>query len=71
VRRLPARIDGDAPDTAVARWLTDRRPHTAGPRALSVDGKSLRVSEYGVFWPWQDFREAGLCHRAPMTLRHG
>ncbi|MBC2906899.1 transposase [Streptomyces cupreus] len=21
--------------------------------------------------PWQDFREAGVCHRAPVTLRHG
>jgi hypothetical protein len=21
--------------------------------------------------PWQDFREAVVCHRAPITLRHG
>ncbi|WP_241846190.1 ISAs1 family transposase [Streptomyces sp. MJM1172] len=44
VRRLLARIDGDALDQAVGRWLADRRrPHAAGGwRALAVDGKSLR-----------------------------
>jgi hypothetical protein len=42
VRRLPARIDGDALDAAVGRRLADRRPHAAGPRAPAVDGKSLR-----------------------------
>ncbi|WP_323139675.1 transposase family protein [Streptomyces sp. NBC_01443] len=45
VRRLLARIDGDALDLAVGRWLADRRPRAAGAaglRSLAVDGKSLR-----------------------------
>ncbi|MFJ5036167.1 ISAs1 family transposase [Streptomyces sp. NPDC088560] len=43
VRRLLARIDGDALDQAVGRWLVDRRTSTGGPlRGLEVDGKSLR-----------------------------
>ncbi|MEU6496305.1 ISAs1 family transposase [Streptomyces sp. NPDC046984] len=43
VRRLLARIDGDALDLAVGRWLADRcTPATNRPRGLAVDGKSLR-----------------------------
>ncbi|GAA4984030.1 transposase family protein [Kitasatospora paranensis] len=45
VRRLLVRIDGDALDRAVGRWLADRRPEAtrrAGLRGLAVDGKSLR-----------------------------
>ena len=43
VRRLLARIDGDALDLAVGRWLADRRNRTQGRlRGLAVDGKSLR-----------------------------
>ncbi|MEV7282137.1 ISAs1 family transposase [Streptomyces sp. NPDC093111] len=42
VRRLLARIDGDALDLAVGGWLADRRPESTGLRGLSVDGKSLR-----------------------------
>nr|WP_103533737.1 ISAs1 family transposase [Streptomyces sp. SM11] len=45
VRRLLARLDGDALDRAVGGWLADRRPKTAGAaglRGLAVDGKSLR-----------------------------
>ncbi|WP_393100991.1 transposase family protein [Streptomyces sp. LN325] len=43
VRRLLARIDGDALDLAVGRWLADRRNRTRGRlRGLAVDGKSLR-----------------------------
>ncbi|MGW2556331.1 ISAs1 family transposase [Streptomyces sp. NPDC001635] len=42
VRRLLARIDGDALDGAVGRWLADRRPKKTGLRGLAVDGKSLR-----------------------------
>jgi predicted transposase YbfD/YdcC len=42
VRRLLARIDGDALDRAVGRWLADRRPKVTGLRGLAVDGKSLR-----------------------------
>ncbi|MDQ0797350.1 putative transposase YbfD/YdcC [Streptomyces sp. B1I3] len=41
VRRLLARIDGDALDRAVGGWLADRRPESSGLRGLSVDGKSL------------------------------
>ncbi|MFF3069169.1 ISAs1 family transposase [Kitasatospora sp. NPDC057936] len=42
VRRLLARIDADALDRAVGRWLADRRRATTGLRGLAVDGKSLR-----------------------------
>jgi predicted transposase YbfD/YdcC len=42
VRRLLARIDSDALDRAVSRWLADRRPPDSGLRGLAVDGKSLR-----------------------------
>jgi hypothetical protein len=45
VRRLLARIDGDALDRAVGLWLADRRPKptgAAGLRGLAVDGKSMR-----------------------------
>lgn len=42
VRRLLARIDGDALDQAVGGWLADRRPAQSGLRGLPVDGKSLR-----------------------------
>ncbi|MFC1432642.1 hypothetical protein ACEZDB_18515 [Streptacidiphilus sp. N1-3] len=38
VRRLLARIDGDALDRAVGGWPADRRPRLRG---LAVDGKSL------------------------------
>jgi hypothetical protein len=42
VRRLLARLDGDALDVALGRWLADRRTATGGAaRALAVDGKSL------------------------------
>lgn len=46
VRRLLARVDGDALDRVIGRWLADRRPKAAGGatelRGLAVDGKSLR-----------------------------
>lgn len=43
VRRLLARIDGDALDQAVGRWLADRRASTGGrQRAVAVDGNGLR-----------------------------
>ncbi|MFE5038461.1 ISAs1 family transposase [Streptomyces sp. NPDC056683] len=42
VRRVLARIDGDAPDRAAGHWLADRRPKATGLRSLAVDGKSLR-----------------------------
>lgn len=53
IRRVLARIDADALDRAVGRWLTARRPEPETPRgagakrrrrlrAVAVDGKSLR-----------------------------
>lgn len=45
IRRVLARIDGDALDRAVGRWLTDRRapqPANPGLRGIAVDGKTLR-----------------------------
>ncbi|MER7901163.1 ISAs1 family transposase [Streptomyces sp. NPDC096046] len=36
------RVDGDALDRAVGRWLADRLPKATGLRGLAVDGKSLR-----------------------------
>ncbi|MEV0696231.1 ISAs1 family transposase [Streptomyces sp. NPDC050388] len=43
VRRLLSRLDGDALDAVLARWLADRSPTEPGePRGLAVDGKSLR-----------------------------
>ncbi|WP_233273577.1 ISAs1 family transposase [Streptomyces broussonetiae] len=42
VRRLLARIDGDALDRAVGSWLADRCPKSTGLRVLAVDGKTLR-----------------------------
>ncbi|MGW5433358.1 ISAs1 family transposase [Streptomyces sp. NPDC004059] len=45
VRRLLARIDGDALDRAVGGWLADRCPAGSGLRGLSVDGKSLRGAD--------------------------
>jgi hypothetical protein len=47
VRRLLARVDGDALDRAVGRWLAGRRPKAAGPtglRGVSVNGKCLRAA---------------------------
>lgn len=45
LRRVLARVDGDALDQAIGRWLADRhqaRPPAAGLRGIAVDGKSLR-----------------------------
>lgn len=53
IRRVLARVDGDALDRAVSRWLCARRPEPHQPhgpgsrrrrtlRAVAVDGKTLR-----------------------------
>lgn len=53
IRRVLARVDGDALDRAVGRWLAARRPEPQQPRgpgarrrrtlrAIAVDGKNLR-----------------------------
>jgi hypothetical protein len=42
-REQLGRIDGDALDLAVGRWLADRRSGAHGRlRGLAVDGESLR-----------------------------
>ncbi|MEJ8639845.1 ISL3 family transposase [Streptomyces sp. MS2.AVA.5] len=33
--------------------------------------KESLLSAYSLKWPWQDFRESGVCFRAPVTFRHG
>ena len=41
VRRLLTRLDGDALDAALGRWLADRRTTISGElRGLAVDGKA-------------------------------
>jgi predicted transposase YbfD/YdcC len=45
IRRVLARVDGDALDAAVGAWLADRlRPPPRPRRVLAVDGKRLRGS---------------------------
>ncbi|MEU1306099.1 MULTISPECIES: ISAs1 family transposase [Streptomyces] len=46
VRRLPARLDGDALDAAIGSFLTARNAATAGGglRPMAVDGKTVRGS---------------------------
>jgi hypothetical protein len=29
------------------------------------------LSAYELKWSWQDFRDGGVCHHAPVTFRHG
>jgi predicted transposase YbfD/YdcC len=46
VRRVLARIDADALDAALGRWLADQQPPTprSARQAIAVDGKTLRGS---------------------------
>ena len=47
VRRVLARVDPDALDLVIGRWLTDQQPPPARPawrRAVAVDGKTLCAS---------------------------
>jgi predicted transposase YbfD/YdcC len=45
IRRVLARVDGDAVDAAVGAWLADRlRPPPRPRRVIAVDGKTLRGS---------------------------
>jgi hypothetical protein len=47
VRRVLARVDPDALDLAIGRWLADQQPPPPQPawrRAVAVDGKTLRGS---------------------------
>ena len=44
IRRVLARIDGDAVDAAVGAWLADRLRPLRHRRVLAVDGKRLRGS---------------------------
>jgi predicted transposase YbfD/YdcC len=49
IRRVLARVDGDAVDTTVGAWLADRLrpPGRRCRRAVAVDGKSLRGTASG------------------------
>jgi hypothetical protein len=49
IRRVLARVDGDAVDTTVGAWLTDRLrpPGRRCRRAVAVDGKSVRGTASG------------------------
>lgn len=43
VRRVLTRVDGDALDLVLGRWLSDRCPRGEGEmRGLAIDGKALR-----------------------------
>jgi hypothetical protein len=47
VRRVLARVDPDALDQVIGRWLTDQQPPATQPawrQAVAVDGKTLRGS---------------------------
>jgi len=45
IRRVLARVDGDAVDATIGAWLADRlRPPPRPRRVLAVDGKTLRGS---------------------------
>jgi predicted transposase YbfD/YdcC len=45
IRRVLARIDGDAVDVTIGAWLADRlRPPPSPRRVIAVDGKTLRGS---------------------------
>jgi hypothetical protein len=44
IRRVLARIDGDAVDATIGGWLADRLPPLRPRRVLAVDGKTLRGS---------------------------
>jgi hypothetical protein len=47
VRRVLARVDPDALDLVIGRWLADQQPPHPGlawRRAVAVDGKTLRGS---------------------------
>ncbi|WP_338674548.1 transposase family protein [Streptomyces sp. SCSIO 30461] len=82
VRRLLARIDGDALDLAVGSWLADRRPEATGLRGLAVDGKSLRGAvkakgrkihllaalEHEPAWSWPSWTSAR--RRTSFCIRH-
>jgi predicted transposase YbfD/YdcC len=47
IRRVLARIDGDAVDATVGAWLADRlRPPLRPRRVVAVDGKTLRGSAH-------------------------
>ncbi|MCT9108360.1 transposase family protein [Streptomyces mirabilis] len=71
VRRLLGRIDGDALNRAVGRWLADRRAGADGRlRAVAVDGKTLRGAARATgrkihLCPARSRR----CHRPPTRQR--
>src|SRR6266545_1076638 len=44
IRRVPARVDGDAVDATIGAWLADRLRPLRQRRGIAVDGKTLRGS---------------------------
>jgi hypothetical protein len=47
IRRVRARVDGDAVDATIGAWLADRLRPLQHRRVLAVDGKTLRGSAHG------------------------
>jgi hypothetical protein len=47
IRRVLARVDGDAVDATVGAWLADRLRPLRHRRVLAVDGKSVRGTASG------------------------
>lgn len=73
---------GESVFTRLAYGDAGRRTRDDSGYSSSSGGRAFRpvradislrspVSAYSSEWPWQDFREVGVCHRAPVTLRHG
>ncbi|MGT2532725.1 hypothetical protein ACU4GG_40950 [Streptomyces nojiriensis] len=52
--------------TGIPGLESERVPRAAPPEEPPVGG----LSAFARKWPCQDFREAGVCHRAPVSLRH-
>jgi hypothetical protein len=48
IRRVLARVDGDAVDATIGAWLADRLHPPRHRRVLAVDGKRLRGSAHQV-----------------------
>jgi DDE_Tnp_1-associated len=58
VRRVLARIDADALDAALGRWLADQQPPTpwSARQAVAVDGKTLRLRHEVARGEWLRWR---------------
>jgi hypothetical protein len=59
VRRVLARVDPDALDLVIGRWLADQQPPPPQPawrRAVAVDGKTLRLRHEVARGEWLRWR---------------